>query len=238
MFKKSLVTMSILGGCLVASLSFADENYSLDTETKKFSYSVGMKVGQQILAQFLDPKSGVEIEALSEGIIAMLKNQQPLITDEEANQVIANMQQLEMQKLAAEADAFKKPGEIFRAENAKKQGVTVTDSGLQYKVLDAGDSSGVQPGVGDTVVVHYEGTLIDGTVFDSSYERGSPATFSLSGIVEGWREALQLMRAGDKWTVVLPPELAYGERGAGELIAPHSTLIFIIELLEVKTSQN
>ncbi len=91
---------------------------------------------------------------------------------------------------------------------------------------------------GDTVVVHYEGTLIDGTVFDSSYERGSPATFSLSGIVEGWREALQLMRAGDKWTVVLPPELAYGERGAGELIAPHSTLIFIIELLEVKTSQN
>ncbi|NKB76775.1 MAG: hypothetical protein GKR96_06910 [Gammaproteobacteria bacterium] len=238
MFKKSLVTMSVLGGFLIGSLSFADSDYTLDTESKKFSYSVGMKVGQQILQQFLDPRSGVELEALAEGVLAMMKNQTPLITDEEANQVIEKRQELEMQKIAAESEAYKALGEAFLSENGKKEGVTTTESGLQYSVVNQGDAAGNSPGPDDTVVVHYEGTLIDGTIFDSSYERGEPATFSLNGIVKGWTEALQLMKVGDKWKVVLPSELAYGQRGAGEQIGPNATLVFLIELLEVKTSPN
>ncbi len=123
-------------------------------------------------------------------------------------------------------------GATFQAENAQREGVVTLPSGLQYEVLAEGD--GATPGATDRVVTHYHGTLIDGTVFDSSVERGQPATFPVNGVIAGWTEALQLMQEGDKWRLVLPPELAYGERGAGQQIGPNATLVFEVELLEVK----
>lgn len=135
---------------------------------------------------------------------------------------------------AEPAEEAAKPmnGATFRAENAQREGVVTLPSGLQYEVLAEGD--GASPGPTDRVVTHYHGTLIDGTVFDSSVERGQPATFPVNGVIAGWTEALQLMQVGDKWRLVLPPELAYGERGAGARIGPGATLVFEVELLEVK----
>lgn len=127
------------------------------------------------------------------------------------------------------------PGKTFLAENGKREGVTTTASGLQYEVLASGD--GASPKPTDTVSAHYHGTLIDGTVFDSSVERAEPFTTTVNGVIKGWQEALQLMRVGDKWKVFVPPELAYGARGAGALIGPHETLIFEMELLAIKAEE-
>jgi len=134
-----------------------------------------------------------------------------------------------MQKLS---EKNKADGEKFLAENAKKAGVKVLPSGLQYKVITTG--TGKSPKATDTVTTQYKGTLIDGTEFDSSYKRGEPATFPVSGVIPGWTEALQLMKEGAKWQLFLPPNLAYGERGAGRDIGPNSTLIFEVELISVK----
>lgn len=127
------------------------------------------------------------------------------------------------------------PGRDFLARNAERDGVTTTDSGLQYEVLVAGD--GASPAPADLVTVHYTGTLIDGTVFDSSVERGQPAEFPANRLIAGWVEALQLMRVGDKWMLYIPPELAYGDRGAGPIIGAGATLIFEIELLGVRSGE-
>lgn len=128
------------------------------------------------------------------------------------------------------ADA-KQAGEAFLAENAKKEGIEVTDSGLQYRVVEEG--TGPTPSLNDTVRCHYAGTLIDGTEFDSSYSRGQPAEFPVSGVIAGWTEALQMMAAGSKWEVFLPSEIAYGSRGAGGAIGPDEALVFTIELLDI-----
>jgi FKBP-type peptidyl-prolyl cis-trans isomerase FklB len=138
-----------------------------------------------------------------------------------------------MQAKEAEAGAKNiKAGEAFLAENAKKDGVKTTASGLQYKVVKSG--SGKTPGLNDTVKVHYHGTLIDGTVFDSSVDRGEPVTFPVNGVIPGWTEALQLMKVGDKWQLVIPAKLAYGENGAGGKIGPNSVLQFDVELLAIE----
>ena len=128
------------------------------------------------------------------------------------------------------ADA-KQAGEAFLAENATKEGIQTTDSGLQYRIVEEG--SGPTPTISDTVRCHYAGTLIDGTEFDSSYKRGQPAEFPVSGVIAGWTEALQMMPAGSKWEVFLPSEIAYGSRGAGGAIGPNETLVFTIELLDI-----
>jgi len=119
----------------------------------------------------------------------------------------------------------------YMAENAKKDGVVTTDSGLQYQILEEGD--GATPGAEDKVIAHYKGTLLDGTVFDSSYDRGEPATFPVNGVIQGWQETLQMMKEGGKWRIVVPANLAYGPRGAGQLIGPNETLIFDIELIAI-----
>ena len=145
-------------------------------------------------------------------------------------------QQLMEAKMAAKAEALTKEniaaGAKYLEENKKREGVKVTESGLQYEVLTAG--SGPKPAASDTVSVHYHGTLLDGTVFDSSVERGVPAEFAVGGVIPGWTEALQLMPTGSKWKVVIPSELAYGPRGAGRDIGPHATLVFEVELLDIK----
>ncbi|MCK5838052.1 MAG: FKBP-type peptidyl-prolyl cis-trans isomerase, partial [Desulfobacula sp.] len=157
------------------------------------------------------------------------------VTEDKLKELLVSFQQLARQKqlsqMEKESKVNRASGARFLVENKKKQGVVTLTSGLQYKVLSQGD--GPLPKATDTVECHYKGTLIDGTVFDSSYKRGEPATFQVGGVIQGWIEALQMMKVGSKWELVIPPELAYGDRGAGPVIKPGSTLIFEVELLGI-----
>ena len=177
----------------------------------------------------------IEFAGLVAGMRDALTGEEPQLSQAERNAVMTRfnqfMQQKMEQQMAAEAADNLAKGQAFLTENRDKEGVQETPSGLQYKVLESGD--GATPGPTDTVRCHYHGTLIDGTVFDSSYERGQPAEFPVNGVISGWTEALQMMKAGDKWEVYLPPQIAYGERGAGGAIGPNATLIFTIELLGI-----
>lgn len=158
-----------------------------------------------------------------------------LLTDEEIKVIqqdaVKQMKEKFAQKRNAEAEKNKKDGEAFLTENGKKEGIITTESGLQYQIIQ--DGEGPMPLATDRVTVHYTGTLIDGTEFDSSVKRGKPSTFSVKGVIPGWTEALQLMKAGSKWKIYVPSNLAYRERGAGKMIGPNSTLIFDIELVEI-----
>lgn len=191
----------------------------------KVSYALGMSVANNILA------SGVKdlnIEEFSNAIKAVLTNQQPTLSVEEAQQVLTEY----FTKLQEEqVKMFKAEGEAFLAENAKKEGVVTLPSGLQYKVITEGN--GNKPTANQQVKCHYEGTLINGAKFDSSYDRNEPAVFPVNGVIQGWVEALQLMPVGSKWELYIPYNLAYGERGAGQSIPPYATLIFTVELLEI-----
>ena len=176
--------------------------------------------------------SGVEklnYQDLARGIEDVLTHQQPQISYQEAQQVLGQFFQELEQKVAGAAKA---DGEKFLAENAKREGVKTTPSGLQYEVLEA--TIGQKPKATDKVKVHYEGTLIDGTVFDSSYRRGEPISFPLNGVIAGWTEGLQLMAIGSKYKFFIPYQLAYGERGAGAQIPPYAALIFTVELLGIE----
>ena len=192
----------------------------------KISYALGLSMGQNLMS------SGVEslnYQDLAAGIEDVLTKQQPKISYQEAQQVLNQFfQELE----AKVAGAAKAEGEKFLAENAKREGVKVTASGLQYEILEP--SLGQKPKATDTVRVHYEGTLIDGTVFDSSYRRGESITFPLNGVIAGWTEGLQLMSIGSKYKFFIPYQLAYGERGAGQSIPPYAALIFTVELLGIE----
>jgi FKBP-type peptidyl-prolyl cis-trans isomerase len=161
---------------------------------------------------------------------AQHQSQTTLITMEDAGAVLAAHAQ---QQLETQTEANKMKGADYLAENAKKEGVSVTESGLQYSVITQGD--GAKPGATDQVTVHYRGTLIDGTEFDSSYSRGEPATFGLNQVIPGWTEGVQLMNVGSKYLFVVPYQLGYGERGAGGAIGPFETLIFEVELIEIKS---
>ncbi len=191
----------------------------------KVSYALGMSVANNILA------SGVKdlnIEEFANAIKAVLTNQQPTLSVEEAQQVLTEY----FTKLQEEqVKMFKAEGEAFLAENAKKEGVVTLQSGLQYKVITEGN--GNRPTASQQVKCHYEGTLINGAKFDSSYDRNEPAVFPVNGVIQGWVEALQLMPVGSKWELYIPYNLAYGERGAGQSIPPYATLIFTVELLEI-----
>ena len=192
----------------------------------KISYALGLSMGQNLMG------SGVEslnYQDLAAGIEDVLTHAQPKITYQEAQQVLNTFFQELEQKIAGAAKA---DGEKFLAENAKREGVKVTPSGLQYEILEP--SLGQKPKATDTVRVHYEGTLIDGTVFDSSYKRGESISFPLNGVIKGWTEGLQLMPVGSKYKLYIPYELGYGERGAGQSIPPYAALIFTVELLGIE----
>ncbi len=191
----------------------------------KFSYGLGMGIGQNLLSMGVE---GMNIEDFVKGVSDILAGNKPALSHAEAQQVVTE----HFKKLAeAEYEAVKKAGEEFLAANAKKEGVVVLPSGLQYEVITEG--TGKKPGAADKVECHYEGTLIDGTVFDSSIKRGETATFGVNQVIKGWVEALQLMQEGAKWRLFIPYNLAYGERGAGEMIPPYSTLVFEVELIKV-----
>ena len=192
----------------------------------KISYALGLSMGQNLMG------SGVEklnYQDLAAGIEDVLTHQQPKISYQEAQQVLNTFFQELEQKIAGAAKA---DGEKFLAENAKREGVKVTESGLQYEILEP--SLGQKPKATDTVRVHYEGTLIDGTVFDSSYKRGESISFPLNDVIKGWTEGLQLMSIGSKYKFFIPYQLAYGERGAGASIPPYAALIFTVELLGIE----
>ncbi len=202
------------------------------TELERLSYALGLSMGNNFKS------SGIEemnIKEFAEGVAAVFEGTQPKMSYDEAKNVIREFfTALEEKQNAAAAkmgEVNKAAGEAFLAENAKRPEVKTTESGLQYEVINEGN--GDKPAASDTVVVHYTGTLIDGTVFDSSVERGTPATFGVTQVIPGWVEALQLMQVGAKWRLYIPSDLAYGPRGAGGAIGPNSTLIFDVELLQI-----
>ena len=192
----------------------------------KISYAIGLSMGQNLMGSGV---TSLEYADLAAGIKDVLEKNQPQISYQEAQQVLGKFFSELEEKVAGEAKAA---GEAFLAENAKREGVKVTESGLQYEVLEA--TIGQKPKATDKVRVHYEGTLIDGTVFDSSYKRGESITFGLNQVIKGWTEGLQLMSIGSKYKLYLPYQLAYGERGAGANIPPYAALIFTGELLGIE----
>ena len=192
----------------------------------KISYAIGLSMGQNLMGSGV---TSLDYADLAAGIKDVLEKNQPQISYQEAQQVLGKFFSELEQKIAGEAKAA---GEAFLAENAKREGVKVTESGLQYEVLEA--TIGQKPKATDKVRVHYEGTLIDGTVFDSSYKRGESITFGLNQVIAGWTEGLQLMSIGSKYKLYLPYHLAYGERGAGANIPPYAALIFTVELLGIE----
>ena len=216
---------------------------ALTTPKDKTSYAIGLNVGKSVgkgvHEQSLDIDQAIFLRGVKDG----LAGGKTLLTDEEVNAVLTELQkearlkQAEMRKkqeeiAKAQSEVNKKQGDAFLAENKTKEGVVTLPSGLQYKILQAG--TGPKPTASDTVVCNYRGTLLDGKEFDSSYKRGQPATFPLGGVIKGWTEALQLMPVGSKWQLFLPPDLAYGERSMGPDITPNSTLIFEVELVSIK----
>ena len=214
---------------LTLVLSACDQNkVDLTSEKDKLSYAIGFQVGQNLKAQKMD----INPNAIAAAISDVMADKESKLTHEQMQTVMMNLQKQKMEARKAQAEDSKKAGEAFLAENKKKKGVKVTKSGLQYKVIEKG--KGKNPTDKDTVVVHYRGTLIDGTEFDSSYKRNQPATFKLGQVIKGWQEALKLMKPGGKMHVAIPSDLGYGERGAGANIGPNSTLIFEINLVEIK----
>jgi FKBP-type peptidyl-prolyl cis-trans isomerase len=224
-----VVAMSIV---LLACQGNTQDKVELKSSQDSVSYSIGLNIGKNLKAQ----KVKVNLAAMSKGVKDILDSAKALLTDEQADMVMREFQQRMMAKQQEEASAAgeknKKDGEAFLAANKTKEGVKTTASGLQYKVITMG--TGPKPKPEQTVTVHYKGTLIDGTEFDSSIKRGQPAEFGVSQVIPGWIEGIQLMPVGSKFEFYIPSNLANGERGAGAQIGPHATLVFEVELLSVK----
>jgi len=215
----------------VATSIFAqDKPFPLKDLKDKASYSIGVDIGMNFKKQNMD----LNADALAAGAKDAL-NGKPQVNPNEIREIMTQWQQEFGEKQKVMATKNQADGEKYLAENKKKEGVKTTASGLQYKSLK--DGAGPQPKASDTVTVNYRGTLIDGTEFDSSYKRGEPATFPLNGVIKGWTEGLQLMKKGSKFQFVIPPNLAYGERAVGADIGPNSTLVFDVELLDVKPAE-
>ena len=229
---KKRLAMAMCAAVALSGASFASDAPELKGDKEKLSYSIGMDIGGNLKRGSVD----LDPDLLAKGLKDGYGGGKTLLTEDQARQAIEEFQKTLMAKKAETmqklSEKNKADGEKFLAENAKKEGVKSLPSGLQYKVITSG--KGKSPKATDTVTTHYKGTLIDGTEFDSSYKRGEPATFQVSGVISGWTEALQLMKEGEKWELFLPSNLAYGERGAGRDIGPNATLIFEVELISVK----
>jgi len=231
---KKKYLMIILGFLfLMVPISSAEEKVLKD-HRDRISYIIGMDMGMDLKRQLIHIKD-INPDAILRGLKDAFSGEKPLLTKEEIRETITSFQkeikgrQEETMKRTGEKN--KKEGETFLAENKNKEDVITLHSGLQYRVIKQG--TGKKPKLTDTVTTHYRGTLVDGTEFDSSYKRGQPISFPVNGVIPGWTEALQLMEEGAKWQLFIPPQLAYGERGAGP-IGPNSTLIFEVELISVQ----
>lgn len=197
------------------------------TDKEKFSYSIGFQVGQGFKRDGID----VDTKVMSQAINDVMGNKAPQLSIAEMRAAMEVAQKKLLAQRAANGEKAKKAGKAFLDANKKKKGVITTKSGLQYKVISIG--KGKQPTATSSITAHYKGALVDGRVFDSSYLRNEPATFSVNQVIPGWKEVLPLMHEGDKWQVFIPSELAYGERGSGNAIGPNEALIFEIELIKV-----
>jgi FKBP-type peptidyl-prolyl cis-trans isomerase FklB len=224
-----IVALSIF---LLAGQVYAEEQTSLKSQRDKVSYIIGVDIGGNLKSRSIDIDPDLLLKGLKDG----LAGNKPLLSETEIHEVMNTFKeemakkQEESMKKAAEKN--KKDGDAFLAENKKKEGVVTLPSGLQYKIITEG--TGNTPKATDTVTVNYRGSLVDGTEFDSSYKRGQPATFRVNGVIKGWTEALQLMKEGAKWQLFIPSDLAYGDKGAGNVIGPNATLIFDVELISAK----
>lgn len=226
-----LIQIGAISMALASGISLAGDKVEPKTESDQVSYSVGYRLGGDFKRQQVEIKS----DMLLQGIEDAASGGEALMTDEQMRTVMMNLANRvkaeQMEKMKQQGAENVKAGEAFLAENSGKEGVTTLPSGLQYKVITAGE--GKSPQKSDKVTVNYRGSLIDGTEFDSSYSRNKPATFGVGQVIPGWTEALQLMKEGDKWEIVIPSKLGYGERGAGAKIPPNSTLVFEVELISV-----
>lgn len=238
--KKQLILAAAIGTVLMGCKPPAEEAADagpmvLDTEEKRIAYGMGLSLG----SRFKNEPFTIDVDAFSEGLAHGLNDAEPLMTKEEITQEMQAFQQKQMEKqreaMVKQAEENKAAGEKFLAENATKEGVVTTESGLQYKIIETGE--GEKPAEDDMVEVHYKGTLIDGTEFDSSYKRGSTVSFPVNGVIAGWTEALQLMPVGSKWELYIPSDLAYGPGGTGGPIGPNETLIFEVQLVDIKAEQ-
>lgn len=235
--KKILLAATLATTTLALSACGQDEapEVNLDTEDKELGYSLGMMFAEHMKQDMPD----MEVDAFVQGVVDGLEGNEPLLSEEEVQASIQAYQEREMQRQMEEhqqqnqgaAEENLEKSEAFLAENAEREEVITTESGLQYEVLEGGNG-GTSPTAQDRVTVHYTGELIDGTVFDSSRERGEPTTFPLANVIEGWTEGLQLMKEGERFRFFIPPELAYGESGPPN-IGPNQALVFDVELIEV-----
>jgi len=221
----------VLGLGLLAIPARAQDSTAPATQKDKVSYGIGVGVAKTLKAQGID----VNLDLVVKGLRDALSAQKLLMSDEEINSIMSALQQevnqKQMQERAKLADDNKKAGDAFLVDNGKRDGVVTLPSGLQYKVVKAAD--GKKPTDADTVSCNYKGTLIDGTEFDKS-QAGQPATFQVGGVISGFREGLKLMPVGSTWQFFIPANLAYGERGAGNVIGPNTTLVFEVELVSIK----
>lgn len=214
----------------------ADKKVELTTDQAKFGYAVGVSIGQSLE----QAKDEITLDALNRGISDVFADADLAMTEEEREQIQQTVSERIRAKIMAEreakAAAAVEAGKKYLEDNGKREGVVTTASGLQYEVMAAGE--GASPTAADRVTVHYKGTLIDGKVFDSSYDRGEPVTFPLGGVIPGWTEGVQLMKPGAKYKFFIPSELAYGSRGAGQSIGPNETLIFEVELISFEKGED
>ena len=233
----TLFIAPLFAGALIACQEQAKEPapVTLDTPEKRLSYGIALRMSKRMVADGMV----MDVDAYALGMRDAFEGAEARLTDEEINaEMMAFQEKVEAEREAAQAEVSEgnaEAGAAFLAENAQREGIIVTESGLQYEVVTAGE--GASPGRDDEVEVHYRGTLIDGTVFDSSYDRGQTVTFGVSQVIPGWTEALQLMKEGAKYNLYIPRDLAYGPGGAGQVIGPNSTLIFEVELIKVLSDE-
>ena len=224
--KKTLIAACMASVIMTGSVMAAESTDTKQmTDDERLSYSLGMLIGDRILKEY---NEDINYYIMLEGIRAQHKGEPTVLSMDEAH---AAMQASEDRAVAAAAEGAIIAGKAYLEENKARDGVAVTESGLQYEVMTAAE--GDKPKATDIVKVHYKGTLLDGTTFDSSYERGEPAQFGLNQVIPGWTEGVQLMNVGSKYRFVIPSELAYGSRGAGASIGPSETLVFEVELIEI-----
>jgi FKBP-type peptidyl-prolyl cis-trans isomerase len=234
--KRNLLVAAAMSAALAGCNQQSNDNtVALDDDTKRVSYGMGIGLGERIARESMD----VDADAFALGMKHAIEGTEPLMTEEEVKTQMETFKQQQMEKQKADqiaiADENKLAGETFLSANAEKEGVITLESGLQYSVVTEG--TGDIAAISDSVEVHYRGTLIDGTEFDSSYKRGATVSFPVSGVIPGWTEALQLMPVGSKWNLYIPSDLAYGAGGTGGPIGPNSALIFEVELVAIKEAE-
>lgn len=230
--KRKLLAAGIAAGILsLVGCGETETEVQITTPIQQASYGIGLNMGESLRQDGLDD---IDPQALALGMQDALAGQESRVSEDELKAAFMELQARAESRASGLLEETRVANQEYLAENAQAEGVTTTDSGLQYEVLQAGDEGNPQPSADDVVSVHYEGRLLDGTVFDSSISRGEPVDLPVSGVIPGWVEALQLMRVGDKWRVTIPSELAYGERSPSPVIPPNAILVFEMELLGIQ----